>query len=220
MSNYTTELRWWCEQVTGMEGESPSKVIPKAAPLLFDFSFPFWSLDKNVKTAFQNKIVRHFYTREIGLETMGLFKLRLEDKMNEIMPYFNKLYNAANKEFNFMDTDDATEKETADINSKSNFTTNTDRNDNAINKYSDTPQGSIAGLEDGTYMTNASIDEANSKAKTGGENNGEETRQTARTYTGRRGASGGRLLSDYYEAQRNIDRMLFKELNDLFMNIW
>lgn len=220
MSNYTTELRWWCEQVTGMQGESPSKVIPKAAPLLFDFSFPFWSFNLNDKTAFQIKIIRHFYTREIGFETMGLFKLKLEDKLNEIMPYFNKLYAANNKEFNFLNTDEANENETAKIDTSANFTTNTDRNDNAISKYSDTPQGSITDLEAGNYMTNASIDEASSKAQTAGQNNGEESRTATRTYTGRRGASGGKLLSEYYEAQKNIDRMLFKELNVLFMNIW
>lgn len=220
MSNYTTELRWWCEEVTGMKGESPSKVIPKAAPLLFDFSFPFWSFNLNDKTAFQIKIIRHFYTREIGFETMGLFKLKLEDKMNEIMPYFNKLYAANNKEFNFLNTDEANENETAKIDTSANFTTNTDRNDNGISKYSDTPQGSITDLEAGNYMTNATIDEASSKAETAGQNNGEEARTATRTYTGRRGASGGRLLSEYYEAQKNIDRMLFKELNVLFMNIW
>lgn len=220
MSNYTTELRWWCEQVTGMAGEPPGKVIPKAAPLLFDFSYPFWSNNLNDKAAFQIKIIRHFYTREIGLETMGLFKLKLEDKMNEIMPYFNKLYSANSKAFNFLNTDEANEKETADTATSASFNTNTDRNDNATNKYSDTPQGSISGLEDGTYMTNASIDEASSNAKTTGENNGKEKRQTERTYTGRRGASAGKLLSEYYEAQKNIDRMLFKELNVLFMNIW
>lgn len=220
MSNYTTELRWWCEQVTGMVGESPSKVIPKAAPMLFNFSYPFWSNNLNDKTAFQVKIIRHFYTREIGAETMGLFKLRLEDKMNEIMPYFNKLYSAAYKDFNFLNTDEANEKENSTANNKNSYTNTSEQNNKNIDKFSDTPQGAIADLESGTYLTNATISENESNASNNGGNTGEATSETTRTYTGRRGASGGRLLSEYYEAQKNIDRMLFEELNVLFMNIW
>ena len=34
----------------------------------------------------------HYYTREIGFETVGLWKLKLQTKLNEIMPYYNKLY--------------------------------------------------------------------------------------------------------------------------------
>lgn len=220
MSNYTTELRWWCEQVTGMSGESPRKVIPKAAPILFDFSYPFWSNNLNDKTAFQVKIIRHFYTREIGVETMGLFKLRLEDKMNEIMPYFNKLYSAAYKDFNFLNTDEANEKENSTANNKNSYTSTSEQNSKNIDKFSDTPQGAITDLESGTYLTNATISENESNGSNNGENTGEATSETTRTYTGRRGASGGRLLSEYYEAQKNIDRMLFNELNVLFMNIW
>lgn len=220
MSNYTTELRWWCEQVTGMGGESPRKVIPKAAPILFDFNYPFWSNNLNDKTAFQVKIIRHFYTREIGVETMGLFKLRLEDKMNEIMPYFNKLYSAAYKDFNFLNTDEANEKENSTANNKNSYTSTSEQNSKNIDKFSDTPQGAITDLESGTYLTNATISENESNGSNNGGNTGEATSETTRTYTGRRGASGGRLLSEYYEAQKNIDRMLFKELNVLFMNIW
>lgn len=38
------------------------------------------------------KILLHFYQEEIGMETDGDFILRLNVKMNEIMPYYNKLY--------------------------------------------------------------------------------------------------------------------------------
>ena len=48
--------------------------------------------DENYRQALCTKILRHFYTREIGEETVGLWKLRLDARLNDIMPYYNKLY--------------------------------------------------------------------------------------------------------------------------------
>lgn len=46
-----------------------------------------------------NKIIEHYRFREIGLETPMLFKLYLNRKMNEIMPYYNQLYESELLEF-------------------------------------------------------------------------------------------------------------------------
>lgn len=94
MSKYTTELRFICETEAG-ETESVGysdvdDVIAAALPHIFDFDFPIF--DENYRTTLETKIIRHYYTREIGLETYGLWKLKLQTKLNEIMPYYNKLY--------------------------------------------------------------------------------------------------------------------------------
>lgn len=94
MSKYTTELRFICETEAGKtESVGLSKVdevISAALPHIFDFDFPIF--DENYRTNLETKIIRHYYTREIGLETYGLWKLKLQTKLNEIMPYYNKLY--------------------------------------------------------------------------------------------------------------------------------
>ena len=46
-----------------------------------------WSKDKLAK-----KIVNHYYMNEIGFETAPLFRFYLKEKLNEIMPYYNVLY--------------------------------------------------------------------------------------------------------------------------------
>lgn len=94
MSKYTTELRFICETEAG-ETESVGfsdvdDIITAALPHIFDFDFPIF--DENYRTTLETKIIRHYYTREIGLETYGLWKLKLQTKLNEIMPYYNKLY--------------------------------------------------------------------------------------------------------------------------------
>lgn len=108
MSKYTTEVRYICEVAAGLEVSADYKgvedVIKKALPVVFDFSFPIF--DENYRSVLETKILKHFYTREIGLETVGLWKLKLDTKLNEIMPYFNQLYKSQLYAFNpFYDVD-------------------------------------------------------------------------------------------------------------------
>ena len=94
MSKYTTELRFICETEAGKTESvgfsNVDEVITAALPHIFDFDFPIF--DENYRVPLETKIIRHYYTREIGLETYGLWKLKLQTKLNEIMPYYNKLY--------------------------------------------------------------------------------------------------------------------------------
>lgn len=108
MSKYTTELRFICENYAGLEDSAGldqiDKVIDAALPKLFNFDFPIF--DENYRTTLERKIVLHYYTREIGEEVVGLWKLRLRTKLNEIMPYYNRLYNTELLDFNPLYTAD------------------------------------------------------------------------------------------------------------------
>lgn len=108
MSKYTTEVRYICEVAAGLAESADytgvEDVIKKALPVVFDFSFPIF--DESYRSVLETKILKHFYTREIGLETVGLWKLKLNTKLNEIMPYFNQLYSSQLYAFNpFYDVD-------------------------------------------------------------------------------------------------------------------
>lgn len=108
MSKYTTEVRFICETYAGLresEGFSSVKqILVAAVPKIFDFDFPIF--DESYRNVLETKILRHYYTHEIGLETVGLWKLKLETKLNEIMPYYNQLYKSELLEFNpFYDVD-------------------------------------------------------------------------------------------------------------------
>ena len=102
MSKYTTEVRFICETAAGLEISqgyiSVNKIIEKALPSVFDFNFPIF--DEAYRSVLETKILKHYYTREIGLETVGLWKLKLETKLNEIMPFYNQLYKSELLEFN------------------------------------------------------------------------------------------------------------------------
>lgn len=93
MSVYTTEVRYICEYEAGLTESAGyndiDAVIDKSWNKIFK-NFPIF--DETYRKQLCTKILNHYYTREIGAETASLWKFWLNQKMNEIMPYYNKLY--------------------------------------------------------------------------------------------------------------------------------
>lgn len=182
MSKYTTEVRFICETYAGLDHsvgyENVDDVITKALPKLFNFNFPIF--DENYRSVLETKIVKHYYTREICCETLGRWKMFLNTKLNEIMPYYNKLYESADLQYNPLydadyfrkgnkrgeETGQNTHNSTRTDNLKEE--NNTVRTDNLTTEneievenkndhwdyYSDTPQGGLNGIQNNTYLTN------------------------------------------------------------------
>lgn len=243
MANYTTEVRTICENYAGyphFSGEmSVADIIEKSRTKIFDFSFPIF--DEKYRSVLETKIIKHYYTREIGLETVGLWKLKLDTKMNEIMPYYNQLYNSTLLEFNpFYDVDitrkhntrsDGTRNETNE--NKSNGTNQNTTNSNSTNRnlYSDTPQGALTGVETETYLTNAtkdmleSTDNSNGNFNTSANGKSDSVIKNVEDYLetvkGKQGTEDySSLLLKYRETFLNIDLQIIEELSDLFLNLW
>ena len=108
MSHYTTEVRFICEQYAGEFNSSEysdiESVIESSRKKIFDFDFPIY--DENYRSVLETKILKRYYTREIGFETVALWKFWLNKRLNEIMPYYNQLYKSTLLEFNpFYDAD-------------------------------------------------------------------------------------------------------------------
>lgn len=183
MSKYTTEVRYICESALNLDESKGyndvNTIIADSRSKIFNFNYPIY--DEEYRSVLETKILKHFYTREIGFETVGLWKLKLDTKMNEIMPYYNQLYKSALLEFNPFWTDDYStlhNRKIDGINEKNEFSTSsansseevdgtitTDetslnalkntREDTSRDKYSDTPQGALTDLENDKYLTNA-----------------------------------------------------------------
>ena len=116
MGNYTTQIRFICESKSGLtESVGFSGImdaITNSVDDVFNFEWPIF--DESYRVPLEIKILRHFYTREIGEETFGLWQLRLCDRLNVIMPYYNQLYRSELIKFNPMyDVDLTTEHERA-----------------------------------------------------------------------------------------------------------
>ena len=207
MSKYTTELRYVCEYFADKQESvgayTINSIIRQCRQHIFNFPYPIF--DEAYRVPLEEKILRHFYTREICEETYGLWKLRLNDTMNVIMPYYNQLYsselltfnplydvevtrshvgtnigeenNKQNSEYTSISDKDITSKQNRES-SGSNIDTSNEKG-NSLNLYSDTPQGGVEGIEGGItkYLTNATKNtvENENEASSVNEQNSEET---------------------------------------------
>lgn len=279
MSKYTTELRYICETEAGLSesvGQTKIKdVIAKAIDKIFDFDFPIF--DEGYRNVLETKILKHYYTREIGLETYGLWKLKLDTKLNEIMPFYNQLYKSALLEFNplyevnytktgnrdssgtrdnsessnesYEESNEYKENHEDSSSSSSDGTLTKGTTTTTTNYYSDTPQGAITNVIDGTYLTNATYNVAGNTGSDTTNNSGNSdndgssksnndkdgSRKGSKTSKGNltdtesylesvRGKTSGKsyssLLMEYRETFINIDMMVIEELSDLFFGLW
>lgn len=94
MSKYTTMVRYICEEEAGLDASvgynDVEQVVEAAYPKIFSPTLVFYN--EETKTRLLPKILLHYYQREIGFETVGLWKLKLNQKLREILPYYNQLY--------------------------------------------------------------------------------------------------------------------------------
>lgn len=185
MSKYTTEVRFICESKSGLENSSGAdnvdEVIAGAWNKIFASKAPFF--DESYRSVLCQKILKHYYLREICCETVGIWKLWMNERLETIMPYYNQLYESELIKFEPLNdvnltrkherTVDGTEErngETSDTSNGTREVTGTnDTNETGTGKtttsassdatkrdlYSDTPQGAITGLENENYLTNA-----------------------------------------------------------------
>ena len=163
MSIFTTELRYMLESYAGyIENQPASKlndVIDQSRENLFDFSYPSTNLTTSEKEHLEKHIMLHYYFKEIGFETFGLFKARLQSKLWDIMPKYDQLYATEHLNLDFFNDVDYTRKLDSQV----------DRDG------TDTKTGSIRDLNDGydETVTSGKIISQNSgtitDAKTGTE---------------------------------------------------
>ena len=177
---------------------------------VFNFDYPIFSED--YRHSFEEKIIRHFYFREIGFETVGRFLFELQTKLNEIMPYYNKLYESTLLEFNPLINYEVIESQSREVD-VNGITSETGKNHNL---FSDTPQGRV-NFEDSTHVTSMSQDDRSSSV----ENNGKTTETFTRKMEGNIGVQTfSSLLNDYRTTFINVDLMVIDELNELFMRVY
>lgn len=198
----------------------------------FDFGLKDYPIfDEEYRTILNNKILMHYYMDEIGFETAGLFKVYLNNKMNEIMPYYNELYKKQKDLLlNFDKTTNLTETftrdNTTDTNTKSNSTSSNTASGSSKNVYQDTPMGSITEQNIDNY-DHASNQEFNKNQNTSSiEDNSNLTGKATslenyiRTKTGNNGRLYGiEILKMIKNNYMNIDESIINELQDLFMGI-
>ena len=264
MSKYTTTVRDICNEIL-LRDEAiimPSsnmgvyEILIKTWDKIFDpTAFVFWRPE--LKGMFCTDILRHYYTREIGFETVGLWKLKLNTRMREIMPYYNQLFETTAIEYDPFNDTDYTRTVEGKESGENNRAENTDRNGEGssgesynsnkkengnnknVNKFSDTPQGGLIGVENDNYLTNVTIDtgEGENNSDISGVRNANNSNKESISLIGtgafansnnlvehivgkRSGISYSKAMMEYRDSLINVELMVFDELRDLFMLLW
>lgn len=230
MSKYTTEVRFVCEQYAGLSEsvgyDRVNEVIDASRARIFG-DYPIF--DESYRGILEKKILKHYYTREISEETVGLWKLRLNTKMNEIMPYFNKLYRSELIEFNPLYDIDLTRdfhRDTKGDNKGSSDGSNTGHNDaENWNMYQDTPQGGLTGIRNEEYLTNVTHNTSAGNNSNSSESNYENSMNGLEDYIEHiKGVNGGasysKRIKEFREQFLNIDMQVIDSLKNLFFYLW
>lgn len=240
MAKYTIELRRVCELFNREEVENWFKdyelsdfLTTEQIQTIQDFGV--WNKDKLAR-----KIVDHYYMREIGLETPGLFKHYAKVKMQEIMEEKLPLIYSSSIKYDPLINVDYTETFNRNIAQEGNMDSSSSgssssESNNSSSGFSinnDTPQTKITkqNLDSGIYASSTNqndssvdITDSTTNSATG---HSEDTRNTDENYSKTvRGNSGvsataQKMVEQYRQNIIAIDRDIIEELDTLFMGLY
>lgn len=199
---------------------------------IFNFDYPLSNFVS--RETFETMILNHFLMRRIGFETVTAFRIQLDVKLNEIMPLYNKMFDAIENWDLFNDGEKTTKKGTDDRTTNSNNkTTNelTNHSTNSTNnisdrRYSDTPQNQLQNVKDGNYITEYNYDTNTNNGEDNSSSNGNSSSTNNSTDNNVYQETIERTPSDKIsilrEIQTNINSiysMIFKDLECLFYQL-
>lgn len=178
-----------------------------------------WTKQKLAK-----KIVDHYFMREIGYETFGLFRHYAKVKMQEIMEEKLPLIYSSSIKYDPLVNVDFTEKFTRDINSTGTSSSSSSSNSSGLTIGSDTPQGQInkQSILDGSYATDTNASETEASVSDSTNTSGSSDENYVKTMKGNSGvsATAQKMVQQYRDNIIAIDKEIIKELNSLFMGIY
>ena len=194
MATYTMELR---------------KILENNVEI-FDFHYPIF--DESYRAVFEDKFKAHFYFREIGVETVARFKFNLREMLNRIMPYYNKMYMSQGLEQRILDNYDVTESfERVRTGSRTGINETVNKN-----MFSNTGKKRV-DINDIDYVSNIAKEINNNTSNV----NDDDTENWTRRMTGNIGVqTDADAVIKYEQSLKNIDDMLFEELEILFMGVF
>lgn len=187
-----------------------------ARTTIFDFDYPL-STHVN-KEDFEVMILNHFIMRRIGFETPTAFKIALNVKLNEIMPMYNKMFDAL-EGWNIFSDGEVVTRVTSDNGSNSlENTINANNTSISDRRNSEMPQNEITDIQDGNYMTDYNYDTNTDSGTTVSNSNGTSSNTTNETIT-RTPADKMKIYKEFIENRQSIYTMIFKDLESLFYGL-
>lgn len=181
--------------------------------------------DETYRAILNGKIIDEYFNREIGVETIDMFVANVRKHMDQIMPYYNQMYESTLIEYNALDNMNIRSIGKTKIDGTENVegegTGKTTNQSGARAVSSNFPQTMLAGNSD--YATsgndtnaNASIDsESTQKSKSNSLTNNDSDTQV----TGYQGAASD-LITKFRASLINVDMMILSSMDENFMQLF
>lgn len=178
-----------------------------------------WSKDKLAE-----RIITHFYLREIGQEAPGAFKLMAKDLMDELMETYVPLIYSASIKYDPLVNVNYKEIFDRNTNNTSNTNTTVNSNGTGLTINSDTPQGRISknAILDGDYASSTSANENDNVEQSTGTNDDAGEEHYVRQTIGNSGvsATSQAMIQQYRDIIRALNTEIVYNLEPLFMGIY
>ena len=212
---------------------------------VFTFDYEFYSDNGQDKETFEKLFVSHFYFREIGFETPERFKLKLQSKLNLIMPYYRQLalteWDKVRSIEQMMTSKNLTEttEHMQSIQGNSETQSNQSSSSNATQNTSSSNESKASNLSDGVsqstltdaYLTASGKTEQTDNTQTEssgtgsqtltGNNEQQLTEKTTFTSNGDIGIqTPAYAIAEWRKIIININQMIINECEDLFLKIY
>lgn len=193
--------------IANYDAESKTKIrnLAKAThEKIFDFDYPL--SNKVNKEDFECQILNHFIMRRIGQETFTAFQLFLENKLNEILPYYNIMFDSLTDYNLFNDGEVITR------NRQDNGTSTLNSTNEIKTKFAEYPMNQLNDIDNNKYVTNQTTNNGTNGS------NGTSSNQMLETET-HSGLDKMDLYQKYLQTRNSIMTMIYKDLDILFYGL-
>lgn len=194
--------------------------LVKLCEYIFDFNYDYKN-DLTFKAFFEPYFIEHFFNEEFAFETLDYFKVKLKNRMQEVLPFYIPLYQTfyvSTIDLTLIEKEESTEKGGNDESGKTN--SNSTSTNNSLDVSSDLPANAISvnNINDVKYATdgkrgsNTSTNESN----TINTHNNIYTRDSTRKRTNNGLDNATRYSSEFL----NLCSEMINKFNDLFLIIF
>ena len=235
MSKYTMELR---ELFTPIKFNPPPYTKEQVEGFFKDYELSDYLTEEQISTIEETgiwdkdklakKIVNHYYMREIGQETIGLWIHYVKDTMTLLMEEYLPLIYSSSIEYDPLINVDYTESfsRSSNVDNTGASVSNSTNNASSLGVNSDTPQGQISktAILQGAYASNTSATETQSTIgnRTDTTSGTDAEEEYTKQIVGNSGvsATAQKMIEQYRNNIRAIDREIIEKLEPLFMGLY
>lgn len=224
MSQFTTELRNIVNQTLDSAGVARTEENwPRAYAMIGLDDYPIFQ--EAYRSTLNDKIIRRYWMREIGGETVALFRMFLRRTMHEIMPYYNQMYEslALADQIQPLVDHKRTIAEDAAGRASNQASTNATSASTGQDLFNDTPMSAlnIDNVKSGKYLSTADFTEATTTDNGRSDSSGSYDNKLSRTETGH-DKPESELLLLWRSTFVNIDLEIVESeaVSSCFMGLW